>query len=165
MLEETHKAQTRRQAMIVWTYIEKKEAFDRSKNGFERNRNEESEAASQKKKLLRKRNQNRTYPTQLRRGGRRDSDDDDNEVGALPPSLSLFLSFFVGAGYLPVANTAFIDWFCRRLTRVSSTDTYLWSALAHEVAAAWPGFLHRTNAPATGKTPNGTGFNRLIYYT
>ncbi len=60
MLEETDKAQTRRQALIVWTYIEKKEAFDRSKNGFERNRNEESEAASHKKKLLQTRNQNRT---------------------------------------------------------------------------------------------------------
>jgi hypothetical protein len=33
------------------------------------------------------------------------------------------------------------------------------------VAAAWRGFLRRTNATATGKTPNGTGFNRLIYYT
>jgi hypothetical protein len=38
----------------------KKEALDRRKNGFERNRNEESEATSHKKKLLQKRNQNRT---------------------------------------------------------------------------------------------------------
>jgi hypothetical protein len=124
MLEEADKAQTRRQALIVWTYIEKKEAFDRSKKGFERNRNEKSEAASHKKNFSK--NVTKIAPNPRSSGEEEEEGTATTTTTTSEHSRPLYflLSFFlVGAGYLPVANTAFIDWFCRRITRISSTDS------------------------------------------
>jgi hypothetical protein len=164
MPEEPHKAQTRRQAMIVWTYIEKKEAFDRSKNGFERNRNEESEAASQKKSFS---DATKIAPTPRSSGEEEEgtaTTTTTKSEHSRPLSLSFFLSLLaLGTYRLPIqhSSTDSVDDLpgFHPLTPIYGLHLHMrW-------LAAWPGFLHRTNAPATGKTPKGTGFNRLIYYT
>ncbi len=168
MKENQIKAQTRRQALIVWTYIEKKKLSTAEKTA-----SRETETRNPKQRRTKKsfsKNATKIAPNP------RSSGEEEEEGTATTTTtttsehsrpLSFFLSFFLPCWRWVPARCQYC---IHRL--ILSTNYlgfiywhYLWSALAYEVAAAWPGFLHRTNATATGKTPKGTGFNRLIYYT